>query len=372
MLEVELGSSYEQYLENQWFVPAIAANPNVTFLAASGDGSAVNGPIFPSASPLNVSVGGTSLFVTGDTYESESVWSGGGGGPSDLFPLPSYQQGVIASNYPTQGINSPLTVRTAPDISAVANPATGVSVYEPELYGGWVQVGGTSVATPITSATIAIADQGRVSLGGQTLGGPSQTLPGLYAAYESGNAYTAGTGYFNDITTGSNGYFAGPGYDLGSGIGSEQAENLLPFLSLFDLGPAVIDSDPAQGQVVTTTPPTTFSLTFNEPIVPSSVEAADFTVNGTPADGDYLSPDDTTIYYTFTSSPVINQGVETMELPADSVIGANDGHYNVSRFHFDLLLRPHPASGFGHQPAAGLDLQDSWGHRYRRPVERGD
>ena len=81
-------------------------------------------------------------------------------------------------------------------------PSTGVSVYEPELYGGWVQVGGTSVATPITSATIAIADQGRVSLGGQTLGGPSQTLPGLYAAYESGNAYTAGTGYFNDITTG--------------------------------------------------------------------------------------------------------------------------------------------------------------------------
>ena len=171
---------------------------------------------------------------------------------------------------------------------------------------------------------------------------------------------------------GSNGYDAGPGYDLGSGIGSEQAENLLPFLSLFDLGPAVIASDPAQGQVVTTTPPTTFSLTFNEPIVPSSVEAADFTVNGTPADGDYLSPDDTTIYYTFTSSPVINQGVETMELPADSVIGANDGHYNARRFHFELLLCQHPAPGLGHQPAGGIDLHDSREHRSRRPVQRGD
>ena len=49
-----------------YFVPAIAANPNVTFLAASGDGSAVNGPIFPSSSPLNVAVGGTTLLMSGD------------------------------------------------------------------------------------------------------------------------------------------------------------------------------------------------------------------------------------------------------------------------------------------------------------------
>ena len=67
----------------------------------------------------------------GDTYETESVWSGGGGGPSDLFPLPVYQQGVSAP------IIGPLTVRTSPDISAV-EPVTAVSVYEPELYGGWV------------------------------------------------------------------------------------------------------------------------------------------------------------------------------------------------------------------------------------------
>ena len=45
------------------------------------------------------------------------------------------------------------------------------------------------------------------------------------------------------------------------------ANNLLPYLTLYELGPAVVSSDPAQGQVVTTTPPTTFSLTFSEPIV---------------------------------------------------------------------------------------------------------
>jgi protocatechuate 3,4-dioxygenase beta subunit/glutamine cyclotransferase len=338
LLEVELGTSYTQFLENTWYVPAVASNPNVTFLAASGDGSAVNGPIFPSSSPLNVSVGGTSLFVTGTTRTGESVWSGGGGGPSEVFPIPSYQQGVIASNYPSPGENNPLIVRTSPDVSAVANPGTGVSVYEPELYGGWVQVGGTSVATPITAATIAIANQGRTSLGGQPLNGTQQTLPGLYAAYESGNAYTPGTGYFNDIVSGSNGYEAGPGYDLGSGIGSEQANNLLPFLSLFDLGPAVVASDPAQGQVVTTTPPTNFSLTFNEPIVPGSVVAGDFTVNGTPADSATLSPDDTTIYYSFTSSPVITQGIETMNLPAGSVEGANDLQFNHAAFNSSFFF----------------------------------
>ncbi len=73
-------------------------------------------------------------------------------------------------------------------------------------------------------------------------------------------------------------------------------------------GPAVTASDPSQGEVVTTTPPTNFSLKFNEPIVPSSVDAGDFTVNGIPADWDILSPDDTTIFYSFTSSPVITQG----------------------------------------------------------------
>ena len=184
---------------------------------------------------MNVAVGGTSLFTSdgtlGDQYSSETAWSGGGGGPSNTYALPTYQQGVVAANY------GPLTVRTAPDVAAVANPNTGVSVYEPELYGGWVQVGGTSVATPITAATIGIADQGRADLGGQPLNGPNQTLPALYAAYESGNAYTPGTGYFNDITVGNNGYEAGPGYDLTTGIGSEQAENLLPYLAALRSGP---------------------------------------------------------------------------------------------------------------------------------------
>ncbi len=80
------------------------------------------------------------------------------------------------------------------------------------------------------------------------------------------------------------------------------------------------------------TPPSTFSLTFSEPVDPNSVIASDFSVNGIPADSDYLSPDDTTITYVFDTSPVTQQGSESMYLPADSVIGQLDGQYNLTAF----------------------------------------
>ena len=324
-LEFNGDGAYEQFLDQTYFAPALAANPNVTFLAATGDDGENYGPIYPSISPLNVAVGGTTLNITGTTWDSESSWSLGGGGPSNTFPPPSYQQGVSAFGF------GPLTSRTAPDISADANGLTGVSVYDPVDYGGWVKVGGTSVATPITAGMIGIADADRVALGGQPLNGPNQTLPALYSSID----YTKN---FHDITTvgppdnNPPKYQVGPGYDLPTGIGSPQAGGLLPTLALFDLGPAVVSSDPATGQVLTTTPPTTFSLTFSEPIVPSSVEANDFTVDGTPADGDTLSPDDMTITYTFDTSPVVTQGLQTMDLPADSVIGADDGQFNHEAF----------------------------------------
>ena len=312
--------AYGQQLDQTFYAPALAANPNVTFLAATGDDGENYGPIYPSMSPLTVAVGGTTLNVTGTTWESESAWSGAGGGPSTTFPVPSYQQGVSAFGF------GPLSSRTTPDISADANPETGVSVYDPVDYGGWVQVGGTSVATPITAGMIAIADADRVALGGQPLNGPNQTLPGLYSSIDY-------TNNFHDITTGFvTKYPVGPGYDVATGIGSPQAGGLLPTLALFDLGPAVVSSDPATGQVVTTTPPTTFSLTFNEPIEASSIVASDFTVDGTAADSDSLSGDGLTITYTFNTSPVVTQGLQTMDLPADSVIGALDGLPNVGDF----------------------------------------
>ena len=303
-LEVEGLGSLEPMFDQTYFAPALAANPGLTFLAATGDAGSSDAPIYPSASPLVVGVGGTSLFTNGSTWTNETGWSGSGGGPSTIYSAPSYQQESVTGH----------TERTVPDVAADADPNTGVSVYSPSD-GGWLLVGGTSVATPIWAGLIGIADQGRALFGGKALDGPNQTLPGLYSAIDYTNNY-------HDITVGNNGYPAGPGYDLVTGIGSPRANGIIPYLSTYDLQPEVISSTPAAGSVVTPTPPTTFSLTFGEPIVPSSIVASDFTVNGRGANSFTLSSNDLTITYTFNTSPVTTQGSQTMNLPAQSVSGA--------------------------------------------------
>ena len=88
-------------------------------------------------------------------------------------------------------------------------------------------MGGTSVAAPAWAALIAIADQGRVAMGGTTLDGPSQTLPALYSLPSTD---------FHDITSGGNGgYNAGPGYDEATGLGTPIANLLVPDLASYGL-----------------------------------------------------------------------------------------------------------------------------------------
>ena len=204
----------QESLERTWdstiLQPAIAAHPNVSFFASSGDSGAGFGLIYPAASPEVVSVGGTSLNLTASgQWSSEVGWGGSGGGYSQAFAIPSYQQ--------NDGFSGNNGMRTNPDVAADADPATGVAVYDPYDLGSatpWDQVGGTSLATPLWAGMVAIADQGRVLAGGQPLGA-TQALTGLYGLPSSD---------FHDITTGSNGsngvYDAGTGYDLVTGIGT--------------------------------------------------------------------------------------------------------------------------------------------------------
>ena len=96
----------------------------------------------------------------------------------------------------------------------LADPNTGVSIYNTYDFGGstpWITVGGTSLACPMWASLIAITDQERLVAGDTLLDGPTQTLPMLYSLAASD---------FNDILTGNNGFPAGPGYDLVTGIGS--------------------------------------------------------------------------------------------------------------------------------------------------------
>jgi hypothetical protein len=189
-----------------------AGHPGVTFLASTGDSGAL-GVGYPSLSPNVVAVGGTTLEISTDgSYLGESAWSGGGGGDSIQETQPSYQSASINST----------GLRATPDVSMDADPETGVYVLDSYLESGYIQVGGTSVATPMWAALIAIVDQGRALKGLSSLDGPSQTLPMLYNLPSSD---------FHDILTGNNGYPAALGYDLATGLGSPNAALLVPALA---------------------------------------------------------------------------------------------------------------------------------------------
>ena len=189
----------------------------MTFLAATGDGGADSGLIYPSASPLVVGVGGTTLTVDGSpgnySWGGETAWYGGGGGISNTYSEPS---GKRASRAPA---TEPF--RTYPPTPI---PNTGVAVYDPEIYGGWVE---RRRHQPF-DATLGRPDRRsptRVARSWRRSASMAPTRP----CQPSTPFRTTRTNY-HDITVGSNGYPAGPGYDLATGIGTPMANNLIPGL----------------------------------------------------------------------------------------------------------------------------------------------
>jgi subtilase family serine protease len=183
----------------------------VTFVASTGDAAAPGS--FPAYSSNVVAAGGTSLTVdTAGNYVSERGWSDSGGGISELEAKPSYQDFL------------PINNRATPDVAFDADPNTGVPIYDSYNNGTvvpWEVIGGTSVAAPAWAGLIALANQGRNAAGKPTLNSRTDTLPLLYSAPAED---------FHDITAGNNGYSAGPGYDLVTGLGSPVANLLIPWL----------------------------------------------------------------------------------------------------------------------------------------------
>ncbi|HEY2156626.1 MAG TPA: S53 family peptidase [Isosphaeraceae bacterium] len=205
--------SYE-YLDDYMYTTPAGHN-GVTFLAATGDTGSPGS--YPAASPNVLAVGGTqftsSLDAQGD-YTTETGWNSGGGGVSRYELQPAYQKGVVTQS---------TTYRAIPDVSM--NSGTGVAVYDSFDSSGWISVGGTSLATPCWGALIAIVDQGLAALGQGTLGGQA-AMTGLYALEQKAASIS-----FHDITSGSNGLAAGPGYDLVTGLGTPQAAAIVAGLS---------------------------------------------------------------------------------------------------------------------------------------------
>ncbi len=131
-----------------------AGHAGVTFLGSTGDGGAPNVG-YASLSPNVVAVGGTTLEIGANgSYLGESAWSGAGGGDSLQEAQPSYQSASINNT----------GLRATPNVSMDADPETGVYVLD-SFYSGYLQVGGTSLSTPMWAALIAIVDQGRATQG---------------------------------------------------------------------------------------------------------------------------------------------------------------------------------------------------------------
>ena len=217
--------SSETSYDAAYFAPPSSAG--VMFTASAGDSG--SGAEWPAASPYVLSVGGTSLnpgIAPGNTYVNETAWSGSGGGVSAYETEPRYQ-----SAYP---IPSTGGQRGIPDVAYVADPNTGVYVYDSVSYfgqSGWFIVGGTSVGAPQWAALIAIVN-------GERTTGNLSTNPGSGVSgspmYSAGYPALSGTYYanFHDIASGNNGGFsAGAGYDFVTGLGSPQVGSLVPYLA---------------------------------------------------------------------------------------------------------------------------------------------
>ena len=192
-----------------------AAAMGVTVCVASGDNGSTDGVSdgsnhvdFPASSPNVLACGGTTLQASGGKIASETAWNelannegATGGGISDVFPLPSWQNGA---NVPPSANPKRNVGRGVPDVSGDADPTTG---YVTLVDGQPGVIGGTSAVAPLWAGLVALINH--------SIGEPVGFInPLLYQ-----NAGTAGD--FHDITSGSNGaYQAGPGWDACTGLGS--------------------------------------------------------------------------------------------------------------------------------------------------------
>ncbi len=236
-----------------------AGHQPITFFASSGDNGAYNSGGttkavgYPAVSLNVVAVGGTKLTQSSGTYVSESGWGngtssgslgGGGGGISLYANKPSYQPSVSINGSST-------TKENVPDVAWLADPASGAAVYDSYDEGAatpWVQVGGTSLAAPMWAGLMAIVNQGRALIGQTSLDCKTETLPRLYALPSTD---------FHDITTGNNGFAAGVGYDLVTGLGTPIANKLAidltgftvssptPTIGAFTIAPTTVTSGTA-------------------------------------------------------------------------------------------------------------------------------
>ena len=243
-----------KFVSNSWGGPEYSGqttddshfnHPGVAITVSSGDSG--TGAQFPATSRFVTAVGGTHLVTaTNSRGWTETAWNDAGSGCSAFDAKPTWQ--TVTTN---------CTRRAEADVSAVADPATGVAVFQTFGASGWVVYGGTSVAAPVIAGVYALA-------GNPTAG----TYPASYPYAHAGNLF--------DVTSGSNGTCgapictAGTGWDGPTGLGTPNGT--AAFSNGGGPGPLAINNPGNQTSTVGTavslmlsasggTPPYTFTST---------------------------------------------------------------------------------------------------------------
>ncbi|HZU72079.1 MAG TPA: S53 family peptidase [Acidimicrobiales bacterium] len=173
----------------------------------------------PASQPLVTGVGGTTLSSVAPL--SESAWNAGGGsgggGISTFWSMPAWQDRVAGSQ--SSGVPCGAAsgdCRQVPDVSASADPGHGYAVYCTAgdcSNRGWESGGGTSMASPLWAAAVALINESC-----PTSKRAGFINPVLYSTPAGFNDVTSGS---NDLTHSHGGsYTAGPGYDMATGLGS--------------------------------------------------------------------------------------------------------------------------------------------------------
>jgi subtilase family serine protease len=221
------------------------ASQGQSFFEASGDYGSYSGAVFqPLDDPYITVVGGTTLATSGagGPWLLESAWNAGysisvqnglsvttyiqatGGGSSTTYTNPVWQQNLnITANHGST------TKRNSPDVAMVADNIMTVADD-----GQQEATGGTSAATPLWAAFVALVNQQAAASGNPSVGFLN---PAIYALGKSSNTYTA---TFNDITSGNNtnkvatSFLAVPGYDLCTGWGTPSGGSLIIALAAPD------------------------------------------------------------------------------------------------------------------------------------------
>ena len=297
-------------------------------VAATGDsGTNSNGQSWPADIPEVVAAAGSTLQLnTNNTWASETLWSGSGGGCSTSYTAPTWQ--TARSDWATNGCSN--GGRAFGDLVADADPNTGAAVY---VDSSWLMVGGTSLATPIIAAMYALQ------------GAMPASANAVSTLYQNSSSIA-----FHDITSGSDCTTSGQpnctaatGFDVPSGLGAPSG------LSAF-----VADPTPPYNLVASHSGQTQLNLSWSSATALNGV--ADYqiyrngTLIGTSTTNSYidtgLSPNTYYTYYLRTvdnngnsSSPTINLAADTFLLPDIN----RDGHINL--LDFSLLASKYGQSG---------------------------